>query len=257
MKMSTMHSDPLFKIGQWTNGEVTLGRMPDFGWQKAFAGPIHHMPYAVRTDVVKQLSRVLNRSYHSTWSIPVANDGTLIGREHPNLASLPRSKEFAHFWPRQGNGIPTTSNSQLRNQVSETLFNLSQSNNLSSLVDLAGVADEGGRREAHFDYAAALLTYKIVVVTQRDRHEDHYRLMEALCGGSLVMTDYMLSLPEGLQDGQHLVMFSGMEEMRRKVLYYLQNDDERLQIAQAGYSEVMNHHRSWHRVEEFILKHVT
>jgi spore maturation protein CgeB len=81
--------------------------------------------------------------------------------------------------------------------------------------------------------------------------------MEALCGGSLVMTDYMLSLPEGLQDGQHLVMFSGMEEMRRKVLYYLQNDDERLQIAQAGYSEVMNHHRSWHRVEEFILKHVT
>jgi spore maturation protein CgeB len=61
----------------------------------------------------------------------------------------------------------------------------------------------------------------------------------------------MLGLPKGLQDGQHLVMVSGMEELRRKAIYRVTTSA----IAQAGYSEVMNHHRSWHRVEEFILKH--
>ena len=83
--------------------------------------------------------------------------------------------------------------------------------------------------------------------------EDHYRLFEALCSGALVMTDRMLSLPEGLQDGVSLVEFSSIDELKAKVLHYLRNSNERIAIATRGKRIAMERHRSWHRMEEVVF----
>mmetsp|Transcript_196 Transcript_196/g.400 ORF Transcript_196/g.400 Transcript_196/m.400 type:complete len:132 (+) Transcript_196:195-590(+) len=110
-----------------------------------------------------------------------------------------------------------------------------------------------GRNSVQKEYVDTLTSTKIVVTSQRDRWEDHYRLMEALATGALVMTDPMSSLPRYLKDGESLVVYHSLAELKEKILYYLDHDDERLAIARKGHWIAMNHHRSWHGLERIIF----
>ena len=103
------------------------------------------------------------------------------------------------------------------------------------------------------NYAAALLSHKIIIVCQRDSWEDHYRLMEALAGGALVMTDPMHPLPAGIEDGKQLVVYESIAALKDKIKYYLEHEEERLEIAQSGHDVAMSRHRSWHRMEELVF----
>lgn len=69
----------------------------------------------------------------------------------------------------------------------------------------------------------------------------------------MVMTDRMLSLPAGLQNGTSIVEFTSEEDLRSKILYYLAHDNERLSIAHEGRKVAMTRHRTWHRIEEVIF----
>jgi spore maturation protein CgeB len=77
--------------------------------------------------------------------------------------------------------------------------------------------------------------------------------MEALACGPLVLTDPMLSLPKGLSQGENIVFYHNMTDLRKKILFYLKNDTERIQIAQKGWKEAMSRHRSWHVAEDVLL----
>jgi Glycosyl transferases group 1 len=85
------------------------------------------------------------------------------------------------------------------------------------------------------------------------RWEDHYRLFEALISGAMVMTDRMLSLPEGLQNGTSIVEFSSQQELGALIDYYLRHPEERVEIGGQGRLVAMSRHRSWHRMEEIIF----
>ena len=117
--------------------------------------------------------------------------------------------------------------------------------------DIVGKHDNQGRRQAQQGYIQSMMDSKILVVAQRDAWEDHYRLWEALASGAMVLTDPMLTLP--MKDGIHLRIYQNLTHLVQLVDYYLQKDDERLQIAQAGYRQALSRHRSWHRMEEIIL----
>jgi hypothetical protein len=88
-------------------------------------------------------------------------------------------------------------------------------------------------------------------VTQRDAWEDHYSLFKALISGSIVMTDRMLSLPQGLQNGTSVIEFTGEEDL--KFLYFTNQFTERLSVAREGRKVAMTRHRTWHRIEEVIF----
>lgn len=90
-------------------------------------------------------------------------------------------------------------------------------------------------------------------MTQRDNWEDHYRLFEALTSGALVMTDRMLSLPAGLQDGVSIIEYASVNDLKAKINFYLYHTEERLAIAARGKRIAMERHRSWHRMEEVIF----
>jgi spore maturation protein CgeB len=123
------------------------------------------------------------------------------------------------------------------------------------ITAMAGSVSGGGsigRTEVADLYVESLLTTKIVVVAQRDNWEDHYRLFEAFVGGAMVMTDLMISLPEGLIDGDNIVMYRSKDNLRELLLHYLnpKQDEVRLAIARKGYEVAMEQHRSYHRMEE-------
>jgi spore maturation protein CgeB len=90
-------------------------------------------------------------------------------------------------------------------------------------------------------------------VTQRDKWEDHYRLFEALVTGPFVITDRVLSLPQGLQNGTSVIECTSAEDLRSKIIYFLAHPEERLAIARHDRFVAMTRHRSWHRIEEIIF----
>jgi hypothetical protein len=102
-------------------------------------------------------------------------------------------------------------------------------------------------------YITNLLKSKIVVVAQRDEWEDHYRLMEALASGALVLTDPMLAMPEGLKNATNVVIYNSLESIPQIIKYYLENDKERHHIAKQGFELAMGRHRAWHRMEKVLF----
>ena len=199
-------------------------------------------PLPVRTDTVEALARVLLVKFNTTLASPIEK--------------FERGIDVAHFWPIDLVGVRNTGDARLRLKVSQIVADVGNSTDLNAFVGLAGNASSTGRRQAQSSYIETMLDSKIVVVSQRDNWEDHYRLFEALVSGAMVMTDRMLSLPEGLENGTSIVEFGSADDLRFKLLYYTQHSKERLKIASRGREVSMKRHRSWHRMEEIIFGRV-
>jgi Glycosyl transferases group 1 len=240
------------------NHQIEIGRIePYSNWSEVADSPIRHTPYAVRSDIVRALEDELLREHRSPTRISQTRNSSLL---HWNVVERNRTQDVAHFWPRNGEGVDNGGkypNSLLRNSVSQTLEELSRNCSssffLKVFTGLAGKAHLEGRFSVDPAYAKALLDFKIIVVAQKDTHEDHYRLMEALVSGAMVMTDVMLSIPRDFVDGESIVFYRNMDELQTKILYYLGNNKKRLSIAKMGWTIAMHRHRSWHRMEEILL----
>ena len=226
---------------QWVNPGYIID-MNDEG--KAY----QHTSLVVRTDTIIALDQVL-RERNEALSSPIEQ--------------LERVTDLTQFWPAQVAGNDTTVGgveSKLRTRVSALIASMADNQKytahgkpLTVYVGLAGKPAFDGRQSVAKDYIEKLLNTKIIVITQRDAWEDHYRLFEGLISGAMVLCDRMLSLPDGLQNGTHLVEFTTESDFVQKALYYLEHDEERLSIAHEGRRVSMARHRSWHRMEEIIF----
>jgi glycosyltransferase involved in cell wall biosynthesis len=200
-----------------------------------------HSPLVVRTDTIEALQEVLKE-------------------RNLNLASpleeMERPVDVVHFWPSDWTGVSNVSSVQ-RTQVSIIVAELAKQENLNAFVGLAGSAVKTGRRGVKSEYIEAMLNAKILVVTQRDDWEDHYRLFEAMISGALVLTDRMLGMPQGLIDGTSIIEFGSEADLKEKILYYLAQPLERKEIARRGREVAMTRHRTWHRIEEVIFGGIT
>jgi hypothetical protein len=114
-----------------------------------------------------------------------------------------------------------------------------------------------GRSGLNEQYKACLFDSKIILHANPDDWEGDCRTWEALCSGALVFIDRMCQPIENpLVDGEHCIFYDltveGQEELERKILYYLQHDDERERIGQQGREFVLARHRSIDRVNRII-----
>ena len=234
-----------------TTKQANLGVINNFAdWRTYASSPVRGITYPVRTDVVESLEEVLNKE--DGKEIPLVDRRDVVSRKRP--------LDVAHFWPAPSGGRRQgvdrggrQPNSQYRDDVSLLLNKMSQQKQCRAFAGLAGSANEQGRKFVSLDYAQALLQYKIVVVVQKDMWEGHFRLMEAMISGALVISDEMLSLPPYLKDGGSIVTFTTLDELRETILYFLKNEAKRLEIAQRGFDLVLRRHRSWHGIEEMVF----
>jgi len=218
---------------------ANLGKIRTYsGVERYIHGKVKTLRYAVRSDLVQCIETLVNETSQG--------EGT-------DIITLPRTKDVSHFWRvnRCGGGA-----CKHRDYVSKALVNFSkesENSNYTIFVDSAGVMGSKGRKYAQKLYAEALLESKIVVVSQRDEWDDHYRLMEGLIAGAMIMTDPMQPLPYRLEDRKHVVVYRSITELKNLIKYYLENDNERLEIAKAGYNVAMRDHRSWTWLERIIF----
>lgn len=255
---------------------VEPGSMDTYSdWSSYASSPVYSLPYAVRTDLVDTIETILlqdddTQDYHPTKS-------------HNNLIELGilqrnRSIDVTHFWPSPPDRIPLEgggrsqgvdrggrlhNNARLRdlvsivledlNTTSVTVANHSGSTRIHAMTGLAGRAGDKGRDNVNTEYAQRLLSSKIVVVAQKDHWEAHHRLMEALISGACVFSDDMMSIPSDYKDGESIVFYNSIANLKNKVLFYLKHPVQRLKIAQRGLEVSMQRHRSWLLMEEVIF----
>lgn len=204
--------------------------------------PHFHTPLFVRTDMVQVLEQTLQHrspSYQLHESIEDA---------------FPRPIQVSHFWPVNGTGVNPIK-SKLRHKASLLLEDMKDRQLLqTAFVGLAGSTMRSGRQSAQHGYVETMLQSQIIVVTQRDEWEDHYRLFEAMITGAMVITDRVLSLPDQLQNGTSVVEVESEADLEQKLLYYLEHDKERISIAKEGRRVAMGRHRAWHRIEDAIFR---
>lgn len=202
-------------------------------------GPVLHAPYCLREQFVDVLLEALN----------------IVHEDLSQVVSRKRKLDVLHVW-RKGDASHYGS---LRRQVSLIIQNLNETradgHSLRWLVRPRGGEGAVEKGTIRPEYVVRLLSSKIVVVAQRDEWEDHFRLMESLASGALVMTDVMLATPHGLKNGTNIITYHDSESLRRLVHYYThpRHEAERVAIAQKGWELAMGRHRSWHRMEQLLF----
>ena len=68
------------------------------------------------------------------------------------------------------------------------------------------------------------------------------RVFDILSCGGFCLTNYQPEIAEYFVDGEDLVMYSSMEDLVEKAIYYLENEEERQQIARNGYEKLKVNH---------------
>jgi spore maturation protein CgeB len=78
------------------------------------------------------------------------------------------------------------------------------------------------------------------------------RVFEALACGSFLLVDDQKDISCFFKNGEHLVIYNDINDLRAKVAYYLKNDNERKRIADNGREEVLKKHTYKYRVKDII-----
>lgn len=214
-----------------------------------YAG-VKHFTFPVRDDLSDALDRLLLDQNNNTTT---TNDTTTKdGDETSMYVDRTRPTDVANFW--EANMTSKSAMANLRAGVSKVVDDFAlRYPNYSVHSGIVGWRSKRGRSRVHPDYAKLLLESKIIVTAQRDFFEDHWRLFEGLISGALVFSDPMLDLPTGLKHGKNIVIYTSLEDLQHKLLYYLEHKEERLEIARRGREIAMKKHRRWHRWETLIL----
>jgi hypothetical protein len=194
---------------------------------------------------------------HGTVHVPLVLREKFMGviqNISTNILSVKRPIDVAFFW-KNGDYSHYGFQRRIMSKVVKTLHHGVLYNH--SVEAFVGVAanDEEGMVEGNvqLEYVQKLVSSKIVVIAQRDEWEDHYRLMESLASGALVMTDQMLAAPAGLKNMTNVIIYDSPSSLKRLIRYYLKHNTKRQAIAKKGFELAAGRNRAWHRIEEVLF----
>jgi spore maturation protein CgeB len=105
------------------------------------------------------------------------------------------------------------------------------------------------------DMYNALYNSKIALnhhINVAGRNANNMRLYEATGVGAFLLTDYKDNLDTLFEPGKEIVAYRSAEECVELARYYLEHEEERQSIAQAGQARTLREHTYRHRMQEFI-----
>lgn len=130
--------------------------------------------------------------------------------------------------------------------------------------EINGMPIESNDMEKYYPYEEMVKTYsgsKVSVNVGRGdyKHLAHLSCLEIIGSGSLLITtrDPRDSRPHeleelGLSEGKHYDTFASIEELREKLLYYLDHDAEREKMASQAQEHVLSNHTYGERARELL-----
>ncbi len=103
------------------------------------------------------------------------------------------------------------------------------------------------------DEMAEIFSQSKVIFNEAVNNDLNMRVFEALCSGSLLVTDAApgSGLEDFFQDNEHLAIITE-ENIIGRIRYYLENPKERLRVARKGQREVLAKHTYDHRAKDML-----
>jgi len=89
-------------------------------------------------------------------------------------------------------------------------------------------------------------------IDQAGPYAANMRLFEATGVGTLLITDWKENLHEMFEPGKEVVAYRSSEECAEMIQYYLEHEEERKAIAQAGQQRTLREHTYYHRMQELV-----
>ena len=106
--------------------------------------------------------------------------------------------------------------------------------------------------QRRFEQASEIYNRTKVVFNKAMIDDLNMRVFEVLGSGSFLLTDRISTIEELFTDGKHLVCYDNFDDMVNKCRYYIENEKERLEIAEQGYLHAKNNHTIAHRVIKML-----
>ena len=78
------------------------------------------------------------------------------------------------------------------------------------------------------------------------------RVWDVLGARGFLLTNYQAEIPLYFKEGEDLVCFDGIEDLKEKTAYYLVHESERKEIACNGYEKVRQYHSYVNRIQEIL-----
>lgn len=78
------------------------------------------------------------------------------------------------------------------------------------------------------------------------------RVWDVLGARGFLLTNFQAEIPLYFKEGEDLVCFDGIEDLKEKAAYYLLHDNERKEIAWNGYEKVKKYHSYINRIQEML-----
>jgi hypothetical protein len=82
------------------------------------------------------------------------------------------------------------------------------------------------------------------------RYANNCRLYEATGVGTLLITDWKENLEEMFEPGKEVIAYRTAEECAERIRYFLEHDDERKAIANAGQQRTLREHTYYQRLQQ-------
>jgi len=123
---------------------------------------------------------------------------------------------------------------------------------VNKLVNGMGLKNVSGRI-VHQKYIKAINQSKIVIISTNVFNSPNMKFTEFTSCGTFVLSDRPADFDElGFKDGQHLVLYKDLKDLKDKIIYYLNHNKEREKIAKQGMNFTRKHHNNILRVQQFI-----
>lgn len=103
-----------------------------------------------------------------------------------------------------------------------------------------------------FEAAAEKFCQSKIVFNISIKDDINMRCFETMSTKSFLLTNWIPTLEDLFEDGKHLVTYKTLKEAVDKAKYYIEHDEEREAIAQAGFDEVRSKHTFVHRARQVL-----
>ena len=108
------------------------------------------------------------------------------------------------------------------------------------------------KKVVHQKYIDCINKSKICIISTNVFNSPNMKFTEFTSCGSFVLSDRPADMKElGFKDGEHIVIYKDLNDLKKKIRYYLKHEKERELIAKNGMNFTRKYHNNILRVHQF------
>ena len=136
--------------------------------------------------------------------------------------------------------------------TSKVNLNLTKSSNDMNLKALAKIFFYRRNDHTYRLYSPIMWVNNLKSLLNKKREQIKGRNFEVPGTGGFILTGDADNLGDYYTDGKEIAIFNGIDELIAKAKYYVEHDEEREQIAKAGYDRTLHEHTYEQRFKEIL-----